>query len=388
MDHCELENTTVTPRHEALVTPRHEALVTPRLDRGAHPLNWAKELSQGLITIEQLESHGIINEQQAQNLQPIKSHLDIRIPKTFVEEIKNNNSMLTKQLVPSTNELVFLPEELDDPIGDERWTPVEGITHRYPDRVLLKPTYLCAGYCRFCFRRYKVSHSEFNLKEESLFKAIEYIQNIPQIEEVILTGGDPLTLTNKALKKILNKLALVSHVKVIRFHTRVPSFLPSRITPELVALLKSTQKSVWVAAHMNHADEFQPQTKNALALFIDSGIPVILQSVLLKGINNTSEDLIRLFKTAVENRVKPYYLHYPDLAKGTKHFRMPLAEAISLVKSLRGKISGLCLPQLILDIPGGRGKIEVIPQSAKEIAPGLWQLESPLDGSLVQFQYE
>lgn len=349
---------------------------------------WGKELSKGLISVNQLAQHNLIDKEQTDDLEKIKNHLDIRVPQAFIQDIKNNVEVLKKQFIPTKNELIFLPEELEDPIGDEIWSPVEGITHRYPDRVLLKPTYMCAAYCRFCFRRYKVSHTEHNLKEEAYKKAVAYIKQKEKIEEVILTGGDPLTLTDKILQKILYDLANIEHVKTLRFHTRIPSLLPSRVTTDLIHMLKETKKSVWVAAHMNHCDEFKPETKKALAMFIDNGIPVILQSVLLKGVNNTTEALVNLFKTAVENRVKPYYLHYPDLAKGTKHFRIPLQEAILLVKSLRGKISGLCIPQFILDIPGGKGKIEINPHFSKEISPGLWQFESPLDGSIVQVRYE
>jgi len=350
--------------------------------------NWAKELAKGLITVNQLAQSKIINKEQEQDLNLIKNHLDIRVPHIFMSDIKDNNEVLKKQFIPSKNELIFLPEELEDPIGDEIWSPVEGVTHRYPDRVLLKPTYMCAGYCRFCFRRYKVSHTEYNLKEETTFKALDYIRTHTKIEEVILTGGDPLTLTDKVLGKILAELSNMEHVKILRFHTRVPSLLPSRITPEFIQLLKNTNKSIWIATHINHSEEFKPETKKCLSLFIDNGIPVVMQSVLLKGINNSAQDLINLFKTAVENRVKPYYLHYPDLAKGTKHFRIPLQEAILLVKSLRGKISGLCIPHFILDIPGGKGKIEINAHFSKQISPGLWQFESPLDGSISQFQYD
>ncbi|MES2615956.1 MAG: KamA family radical SAM protein [Bdellovibrionota bacterium] len=337
--------------------------------------------------MNQLVAHNIIDTKQAHELNEIKNHFDIRVPQSYLNEIKDNNEVLKKQFIPSSNELVFFPEELEDPIGDEIWSPVEGITHRYPDRVLLKPTYMCAAYCRFCFRRYKVSHTEYNLKEEAYQKALEYIKLNSQIEEVILTGGDPLTLTDTILGKILIDLANIEHIKVLRFHTRVPSLLPSRITQNLVTLLKNTKKSVWVAAHINHHDEFKPETKKALALFIDNGIPVLLQSVLLKGVNDSTENLIQLFKAAVENRVKPYYLHYPDLAKGTKHFRIPLREAILLVKSLRGKISGLCIPHFILDIPGGKGKIEINPHYSREISAGLWQFESPRDGSITEIRY-
>jgi lysine 2,3-aminomutase len=349
--------------------------------------NWAKELSKGLISVEQLIQHQLIHHETSSELDKIKENFDIRVPSSFLAEIKNKNDALAKQFIPSKNELVFLPEELEDPIGDEVCSPVEGITHRYPDRVLLKPTYMCAAYCRFCFRRYKVSQTQYNLSEQTLHSAINYILNHECIEEVILTGGDPLTLTDKNLKKILDPLSKIQHLKIIRIHTRVPSLLPSRIQVSLVELLKQTQKSIWVAAHINHASEFSTETKRAIACLVDGGIPVLLQSVLLKGVNDSNHALVQLLKTAVENRVKPYYLHYPDLAKGTSHFRVPLNDAINLVKNLRGKISGLCIPQFIIDIPNGRGKIAINPHHAKEISDGLWEFESPLDGQVTQVKY-
>ncbi|APJ03343.1 KamA family radical SAM protein [Silvanigrella aquatica] len=349
--------------------------------------NWARELSQGLINIEQLKSKEIISANEVHSLKSVKDNFDIRVPHIFVKQIQNENYVLKKQFVPHSNELIFLPEELDDPIGDERWTPVEGITHRYPDRVLFKVTYMCASYCRFCFRRYKVSNSENNLDQNHFEKAFDYIKSNKNIWEVIFTGGDPLTLTDKALQNIMVKMSSIEHVKIIRFHSRIPSVLPSRINKSLIEILKESKKTVWIAAHINAAEEFTDEAQRALAMLIDNGIPVLLQSVLLKDINDKPEKLISLLKTAIENRVKPYYLHYPDLAKGTDHFRVPLKEAIALVKGLRGKISGLCIPQFIIDIPGGEGKIAINAHTAKELDNHIWQFESPLTGSLIQVKY-
>lgn len=349
--------------------------------------NWVRELSQGLIDLGQLKDQNIISENEVNYLKPVKENFNIRIPHIFLEQIKNKNNELTKQFVPSAKELIFNPEELEDPIGDERWEPVEGITHRYPDRVLLKVTYMCASYCRFCFRRYKVSHSENNLNQDSFQKAIQYIKSHPEVWEVILTGGDPLTLTNKAIQNLICELSAVGHLKVIRFHTRIPSVLPSRINESLIKILKSSSKCIWVGAHINSSDEFTKESKIALAMLIDNGIPVLLQSVLLKGINDTHEKLVSLLKAAIENRVKPYYLHYPDLAKGTAHFRVPLKQAIDLMKGLRGKISGMCIPQFIIDIPGGEGKIEVNANSVFQLDDNTWEFESPLNGSRIKIKY-
>ncbi|KAB8032056.1 KamA family radical SAM protein [Fluviispira multicolorata] len=349
--------------------------------------NWAQELAKSLISLNQLSEKAMICESEVTELQKVKDTFDIRVPQLFIEDIIQGNTALAKQFIPSKNEIIFLPEELEDPIGDARWTPVEGIVHRYPDRVLFKPTYLCGVYCRFCFRRNKVSDASHNLKSENAKTAINYIKDHSEIWEVILTGGDPLVMTDKVLQEILSEIAAIDHVKVIRFHSRIPSVLPSRITNSLIQLLKSTNKSIWIAAHMNSADEFTPEAKIALAKLIDNGIPVLLQSVLLKEINDTHETLVSLFKVAIENRVKPYYIHYPDLAKGTEQFRIPLKKAIELVKGLRGTISGLCIPHFIIDIPGGSGKIAINTHTAKECKNNTWEFESPLDGTIITVQY-
>jgi len=320
---------------------------------------WPKALSKGLVNIRQLSDKNLINSEDIEELTAASELFDIRVPHVFVDKILDQNSALSKQFIPSTQELVFIPEELTDPIGDEPHSPVPGITHRYPNRVLLKPTYLCASYCRFCFRRYKVSKSECNLSEQQYSGCLEYLKSHKEIWEVILTGGDPLVLHDKKIRKIIDDLSQLSHIKVIRIHTRIPSVLPERITSDLIEILKSSRQTIWIALHANHADEFTSQCKEAIGNLIQNGFPVVLQSVLLKGINDSFTALRNLFEVAVENKVRPYYLHYPDLAKGTSHFRMSIEEAQKLFSSLRGKISGLCLPMFVLDIPGGRGKIIV-----------------------------
>jgi lysine 2,3-aminomutase len=340
--------------------------------------NWTRELSKGLIKPKQLVDHNIISEDESESFSEINKIFDMRVPKIFLEHIKQDNHPLKKQFIPDSKELVFLPEELTDPIGDETFSPVEGLTHRYKNRVLLKPTYMCASYCRFCFRRYKVSNSENNLTNENYIKCLEYIKNHEEIWEVILTGGDPLVLRDQQLGKIMNDLSEIEHVKIVRFHSRIPSVLPQRITPELIKTLKDSKKTIWFSAHINHADEFTAECKHALGVLTNSGIPVVMQSVLLKGVNDSFEALKALFETAVENNVRPYYLHYPDLAKGTHHFRMPLDDAQKLFATLRGKLSGLCIPVFVLDIPGGLGKISAEKSRIWQHSDGSWQLDSPL----------
>lgn len=356
--------------------------------------NWARELASGLVSQNQLVSRGLMGELPSEAFEALKNNFDVRVPLAFAQTAAlNSNSpsnlhpALKAQVIPSSQELIFFPEELDDPIGDEPHSPIEGVTRRYPDRALLKLTYQCAMYCRFCFRRYKVSEPDFNLDVVKMQAALDFLEQTTDLWEVILTGGDPLVLTDKALQGPLERLAAMPHIQVLRIHTRIPTALPSRITPELIALLKATGKTVWVVAHINSAQELTPEASAALARLIDAGIPVLSQSVLLKGVNATSADLTALFKGLIARRVKPYYLHYPDLAKGTQHFRVPLEDAIALVASLRGQISGTCVPQLVVDLPGGHGKIAIEPQWAKFLGNGNWEFKSPLHGGTLQVHY-
>jgi len=265
------------------------------------------------------------------------------------------NDPVARQYIPSVEELKTTPRELDDPIGDEAHSPVKGIVHRYPDRVLLKPVHVCSVYCRFCFRREKVGPGSEALNPLELEAALDYIRTTPAIWEVILTGGDPFVLSPRRLGMIMAELNKIEHVKVIRFHTRVPVADPTRVTLELVAALES-DKAVYVVVHCNHANELTEKVRAATQLLIKAGIPLLSQSTLLRGVNDKPEVLEKLFRTLVEMRIKPYYLHHPDLAPGTGHFRLPVTEGQSLVKKLLGKLSGIAQPHYMLDIPGGFGK--------------------------------
>jgi lysine 2,3-aminomutase len=268
---------------------------------------------------------------------------------------------IARQFIPDPAELAHAPEELADPIGDAAHSPVEGIVHRYPDRVLLKPTHLCAVYCRFCFRRETVGPAAPALSPEALDRALAYIAARPEIWEVIVTGGDPLILSPRRLKALTSRLAQIPHLKVVRFHTRVPAVDPDAVTPELVEALKSPAQATWVALHANHARELTPAARAACARLIDAGVPMVSQTVLLRGVNDDPEALGELMRAFVETRIKPYYLHHADLAPGTAQLRTGLAEGQALMRALRGRISGLCQPAYVLDIPGGAGKVPVGP---------------------------
>ena len=264
------------------------------------------------------------------------------------------DSPIAKQFVPAGLENNKQDEELADPIGDIPHSPIAGIVHRYPDRVLLTPVLTCPVYCRFCFRREAVGDGL--LTATDLDAALDYIRNHAEIWEVILSGGDPLIMSPRRLTQIIDALDKIDHVAVIRIHTRVPVVDPIRITDSLVTALKR-KTPVYIVLHCNHADELVLKAEQAIATLVDHGFPMLSQSVLLKGINDDPEVMAALMKKLVSSRVKPYYLHHGDKAQGTSHFRTTLAAGRAIVAKLRGRLSGLCQPTYMLDIPGGHGKV-------------------------------
>ncbi|VDC31611.1 lysine-2,3-aminomutase-like protein [Pseudogemmobacter humi] len=279
------------------------------------------------------------------------------------------------QFVPQAAELGVLPEELADPIGDDAHRPVQGLTHRYPDRVILHATQTCEVYCRFCFRREAVGEAGA-LAEAEFAKVLDYLRAHPQIHEVILTGGDPMVLSVRRLKDMLDRLAAIPSVQVIRFHTRIPVVAPGKITAALVAAL-DIRPAVWVVVHTNHPGEITPEAEAAFRRLTRAGVPLLSQTVLLKGVNADPDTLEALFRALIRNRVKPYYLHHPDLAKGTAHFRLPISEGQKIVAALRGRISGTALPAYILDIPGGHGKVPIGPEYLEPQPDGGWIVTDP-----------
>jgi len=274
------------------------------------------------------------------------------------------------QFVPTSAELDILPEELPDPIGDKAHEPVEGIVHRYPDRVLLKIVSVCPVYCRFCFRREMVGpDKDGNLTPAELETALAYVRTHPEIREVILTGGDPFMLSARRAEALTRALEAIAHVKVIRWHTRMPVADPERVSDAFVAAIRSRTKAVFVAVHCNHARELTQQARAALGRMADAGIQLLGQSVLLKGVNADIDTLAELMCALVESRVRPYYLHHPDLAQGTSHFRLGVEQGQALVRELRDRVSGLAQPQYVIDIPGGVSKA-LASASDVEIAQG------------------
>ena len=315
-----------------------------------------------LRTLEALERQGLITPDA--QLDAAAQSMAIAVTSDMVALIDRSDlahDPIARQFVPSVEETVIAPDELADPIGDEARSPVKGIVHRYPDRVLLKPLHACPVYCRFCFRREKVGPGGEALSDAELEAALDYIRSRPEIWEVILTGGDPLMLAPRRMAKLIAGLDAIGHVAVIRIHSRVPIVEPDRLTDEMVAALRPKRAALWLAVHCNHARELADPARAALARLVDSGIPLMGQTVLLKGINDDVETLAQLMRALVTARVKPYYLHHPDLVRGTGHFRVSVKQGQALVKALRGRVSGLAQPTYVLDVPGGHGKVPIGP---------------------------
>ncbi|MBV9637631.1 MAG: lysine-2,3-aminomutase-like protein [Methylobacteriaceae bacterium] len=317
-----------------------------------------------LRTIEELETGGLVAPRDRAALEEVAARYAVAIPPAVLDLIDRDDphDPIARQFVPSAAELQTHPDERADPIGDRTHSPIEGIVHRYPDRVLLKLVSVCAVYCRFCFRREMVGPLHGNaLSAQALSAAVDYIRARPDIWEVIVSGGDPFMLSPRRLAELMAMLAVIAHVKVVRFHTRVPVVAPDRIDADLIGALRSPNLATYVALHANHPRELAAAARAACARIIDDGIPMLSQTVLLRGVNDSVETLAALMRAFVEARVKPYYLHHPDLAPGTAHFRLTIAEGQALTRALRGRLSGLCQPTYVLDIPGGHGKAPVGP---------------------------
>ncbi|MGE7370618.1 lysine-2,3-aminomutase-like protein [Neorhizobium sp. NPDC001467] len=331
---------------------------------------------RSLKTPEELLAAELIDHDMLDALRTVADHYAIALTPTVVSLIdrSDENDPIARQFVPDAAELVTTTAEREDPIGDAAHSPVKGIVHRYPDRVLLKAVHVCPVYCRFCFRREMVGpQGDGTLSPHELETALDYIRRNNQIWEVILTGGDPLVLSPRRLAAIMRGLAAIDHVKILRFHTRVPVVEPDRIDAALIDALKQSGKVVYVALHANHAREMTSQARAACTRMVDAGFPMVSQTVLLRGVNDDPAVLSDLMKAFVETRIKPYYLHHPDLAPGTSHFRLGIDEGQKLVSALRGNISGLCQPTYVLDIPGGHGKA-VIGETAARREDGCYSV--------------
>jgi lysine 2,3-aminomutase len=316
-----------------------------------------------LRTPAALAEAGLIARADVAALDPVAARYAVAITPAMATLVDRSDphDPIAAQFVPDARELVTTPDENADPIGDEAFSPTPGIVHRYPDRVLLKPLHACPVYCRFCFRREMVGPGKGMLSAEDLSKALTYVGERPTIWEVIVTGGDPFMLSPRRMTTITRGLAAIPHVKIVRWHTRVPLVDPPRVTPALAAALRAEGVTTYVALHANHPREFTPAGCAAVARLIDAGVALVSQTVLLKGINDNIDTLEALMRRFVENRVTPYYLHQGDLAPGTSHLRSTIPEGQALMRALRRRLSGLAQPTYVLDVPDGAGKVPVGP---------------------------
>jgi lysine 2,3-aminomutase len=317
-----------------------------------------------LTSPQDLVEAGLAAPERRQELEAVARRYAIGLTSALAALIRPDDPAdpIARQFVPDARELIRDPAERDDPIGDDARSPVKDLVHRYPDRVLIKLVAVCAVYCRFCFRRERVGPGSGSLSTAEFAAALDYVRAHAGIWEVILTGGDPLTLSPRRIAEATQALAAIAHVKVLRWHTRMPVAAPERVTKAVARALMAGGKTTVVAVHANHPRELTESARAACRRLAAEGAMLVSQSVLLKGVNDDEDTLVDLMRAFVEAGVKPYYLHHGDLAPGTAHWRTPIARGQELMRHLRARLSGLATPTYMLDIPGGRGKVPIGPQ--------------------------
>jgi lysine 2,3-aminomutase len=326
-------------------------------------LNWKWQLKHRITAVEQLQKVVRLSDQEKRDISLCLENFRMAITPYYASlmDSDNPNCPIRKQAIPTINEMRVLPYELADPLDEERYSPVKNIVHRYPDRALFLVTRMCAMYCRHCTRRRIVGEEDFAISEQEINEAVDYIAKNNNIRDVLISGGDPLTLSDQKLEEIISKLRGIDHVEIIRIGTRTPVVLPMRITPKLLAMLKKYQP-IWINTHFNHPKEITPLSAKACQDIADAGIPMGNQSVLLRGINDDVETMKELLLKLVKIRVRPYYIYQCDLSQGLGHFRAEVEKGIEIIQSLTGYITGFAVPKFVIDAPRGGGKIPINPE--------------------------
>ncbi|KKC30289.1 lysine 2,3-aminomutase [Caldanaerobacter subterraneus subsp. pacificus DSM 12653] len=324
--------------------------------------NWKWQIANRIETVEELKKYLPLSEEEEEAISKALQKLRMAITPYYLSLIDPNdpNDPIRKRAVPTIHELYQAPEDLVDPLYEDVDSPVPGLTHRYPDRVLMLVTDQCSMYCRHCTRRRFAGETDAPMPMDKIEKQIEYIRNTPQIRDVLISGGDPLTLSDSRLEEIIKRLREIPHVEIIRIGSSVPVVLPMRITPELVNMLKKYHP-IWLNTHFNHPHEITEDSKRACEMLADAGIPLGNQTVLLRGVNDCVHVMKKLVHELVKIRVRPYYIYQCDLSFGLSHFRTPVSKGIEIIEGLRGHTSGYCVPTFVVDAPGGGGKIPVGP---------------------------
>ncbi len=322
--------------------------------------DWKWQMRNRITTCKELAEIINLDDAEKEEINNCLTHFKMAVTPYYASLIdpSNPDCPIRKQAIPSKNELIYDPGDMDDPLCEDQYSPVEGIVHRYPDRVLFLLTRKCSMYCRHCTRRRLVGCEDFSLSSEKLEKAIDYIRRNDKVRDVLLSGGDPLVMPDRWLESIIRELRSIPHVEIIRIGTRTPVVLPMRISDDLLQMLRKYHP-IWINTHFNHPNEITDESSMACARITDAGIPLGNQSVLLRGINDDAETLRSLFTKLVKIRVRPYYLYQCDPSRGISHFRTPVSKGIGIMKHLRGFISGFAIPEYVIDAPGGGGKTPV-----------------------------
>ncbi|MCP4107103.1 MAG: KamA family radical SAM protein [Desulfobacteraceae bacterium] len=315
------------------------------------------------------------------SLKQVIERYPMRINPYYLSLIRSPGDPIWKQAVPDIAEMND-PYGTDDPLSEEKQSPVPNLIHRYPDRVVFLVSAQCAVFCRYCMRKRKVG-SAFAVTDKTIRAGLDYIQNNTKIRDVILSGGDPLLLDDDLLYDILKKIRSMSHVQIIRIHTRVPCTLPHRVTSDLADILKKFHP-LYINTHFNHPCEITPESTAACNILADAGIPLGCQTVLLKGVNDNPEIMKRLMHQLLMIRVKPYYIHQLDLAHGTSHFRTSPETGLDIMNNLRGHTSGMCVPHFMIDLPGGGGKIPLVPEHVTERKQDKWIIKN-YEGKIYEY---
>lgn len=338
---------------------------------------WQQSLKESITSPVQLAEHFPVD---VAALEAVAERYPMRITPYYLGLIEEVGDPIWRQCVPDLAE--FSEDGMLDPLGEENLSPVPSVIHRYPDRVVFLASGSCASYCRFCTRKRKVGCTSMNISFREQRDGIDYIAATPQIKDVILSGGDPLLLPDMVLGDLLKRIHAIPHVETIRIGTRIPVTLPERITDKLCALLKKFNP-LFINTHFNHPHELTPQAVEACAKLADAGIPLGNQTVLLRGVNDDPETMIELFRGLLRMRVKPYYLHQMDLTRGTGHFRTSVKTGLEIMHSLRGPVSGMASPHYVIDLPGGKGKIPLLPEYVESFGETL-VIRTP-GGELVEY---
>ncbi|HEX2224244.1 MAG TPA: KamA family radical SAM protein [Thermoanaerobaculia bacterium] len=338
--------------------------------------DWRWQMRHRLTRLDQLERLLRLTEAERRGLLLASGKFSVAVTPHYASLLDPEDPAcpLRLQVVPRDEELVVNPEDMADPCGEDGASVVEGLVHRYPDRVLFLVLDTCAAYCRYCTRSRLVSQGELEPLGRRMEAALTYLEEHTEVRDVLLSGGDPLLMSDATLDQLLGRLRAIPHLEFLRIGTRIPCFLPQRITPELVAMLRKHR--AWLSVHFCHADELTPEVAAACDLLADGGIPLGCQTVLLRGVNDSVPALKSLFHGLLRLRVRPYYLYQCDPVIGTAHLRTSVADGIALISQLRGHTTGYAVPTYVVDAPGGGGKIPVQPDTVMDHAGGVWQLRN------------